>query len=149
LLRSLALLYTLGCPVSWSKLYPAERRCVSLPSYPWQHEHFWMKTDMRSVQNWAPVRERLRDASSHPLLGHHWTSAVHSDTHFWDMHLSTDLFPYLNDHHIQGAVVLPAAAYAEIVLAAAKQVFHIFPVLKDISFKKALFLPEVEEKRVQ
>jgi acyl transferase domain-containing protein len=42
LLRSLGNLYALGAPVSWAALYP-RGRFVSLPTYPWQRERFWVE----------------------------------------------------------------------------------------------------------
>jgi len=42
MLASLARLYVLGHPVDWRKLYPGAGRCVRLPAYPWQREHYWL-----------------------------------------------------------------------------------------------------------
>jgi amino acid adenylation domain-containing protein/thioester reductase-like protein len=44
MLGSLGALYMLGYPVDWRPLYPAESRCVPLPSYPWQRERCWLDT---------------------------------------------------------------------------------------------------------
>src|SRR4029078_800618 len=69
---------------------------------------------------------------------------------FWEVHLSTRSLPYLNDHRVQGAIVLPAAAYAEMALAAASEVFgpgtH---VLRNLSFQRALFLADDQAKIFQ
>ncbi len=42
MLGSLGVLYTRGRPVAWERLCP-EGRTVSLPSYPWQRERFWIE----------------------------------------------------------------------------------------------------------
>src|SRR5207253_87071 len=42
LLAGLAGLYISGCDVDWGALYPEGRR-VTLPSYAWQRERFWLE----------------------------------------------------------------------------------------------------------
>ena len=41
LFEALGAFYTLGHDIHWSELYPAERTCVSLPTYQWQRERLW------------------------------------------------------------------------------------------------------------
>jgi tyrocidine synthetase III len=42
LFDSLCALYQHGCHITWSGLFPMRARHISLPSYPWQHERFWI-----------------------------------------------------------------------------------------------------------
>ncbi|HEY7494004.1 MAG TPA: beta-ketoacyl synthase N-terminal-like domain-containing protein, partial [Candidatus Tectomicrobia bacterium] len=151
LLGSFGALYTLGYPVDWSRLYPSAGTCVRLPSYPWQREHFWWDQRQTKGSTVAPQRSaRYGRPGAHPLLGPHCQSAAHTGIHFWDMELGTDGCPYLDDHRLQGSVVLPAAAYVEMVLAAATEAFgpgqH---ALEQVTFPRALFLPEGGTRRVQ
>jgi acyl transferase domain-containing protein len=84
------------------------------------------------------------------VLGQHFKSAVHPGTHFWEIDLDTDSFPWLADHRIQGLIVLPAAAYTDIVLSAAEETYgpgsH---TLEKVSFKRALVLPEEGARMTQ
>ena len=140
MLESLGALYTLGHPVDWSRQHPSGGRVVPLPSYTFQREHFWLADNNRTTTSFAAQRGR---PNGHPLLGQYFKSAAHLGTHFWESHLSTRSLPYLTDHRVQGAIVLPAAAYAEMTLAAASEAFgpgtH---VLRNLSFQKALFLAD-------
>lgn len=153
MLGSLGTLYTLGHPIDWPTLYPVPGRCVPLPSYPWQRERFWL-AERGTSHSGMPTRFLARSngqrTSSGPFLHQSLQSAIHAGTRFWDMELSTSLFPYLADHRVRGMVVLPAAAYVEIALAAAAEAGgpgkH---VLEEMTFKKALFLPENDLQRVQ
>jgi myxalamid-type polyketide synthase MxaE and MxaD len=43
MLGSLGVLYTMGRPVAWEKLYAEGGRSVPLPPYPWQRERFWIE----------------------------------------------------------------------------------------------------------
>jgi myxalamid-type polyketide synthase MxaE and MxaD len=142
LLGSLGALYTLGYPVDWNLIYPTGGRCVRLPFYPWQRERCWLEPSARDTDShWKQVSRS--GTGNHPLLGRHFKSAHPAGTHFWETTLDRNSLPYLNDHRIQGVAVLPASAYVEMALAAAVEVFGAQSVvLKDIEFRKALFLPE-------
>src|SRR5208282_1569848 len=69
---------------------------------------------------------------------------------FWEVALDKRALPYLDDHRIQGAALLPASLYLEMALAAAREVFaeQSF-ALKDIEFHRALFLPETGTRTSQ
>lgn len=43
-------LHCVGYPLDWSLLAPAGRM-VKLPTYPWQHEHFWIETHPSDYHN--------------------------------------------------------------------------------------------------
>ncbi|MGK4001421.1 SDR family NAD(P)-dependent oxidoreductase [Sorangium sp. So ce1036] len=43
LLESLGQLHCAGYPVDWSKQHPARGRVISLPTYPWQRESYWLE----------------------------------------------------------------------------------------------------------
>ncbi|MBN1814014.1 MAG: SDR family NAD(P)-dependent oxidoreductase [Anaerolineae bacterium] len=152
MLGTLGALYALGYPLDWSRLYPSGGRCVSLPSYPWQRERFWLEEDEASDgRGWKQpgMRHEIR-TSGHPLLGQHFQWSIQPGTHCWEIELSVGLFPYLADHCIQGAIVLPAAVYSEMALAAAREVFGTGScVVEAASFKRALVLPRNGTQRAQ
>ncbi len=150
MLGSLGALYALGYPIDWTRLHPTGGRCVRLPSYPWQRERYWIEGE--TDETGRPVRPSVakRDRGGHPLLGRHTRSAVHPDTHFWELELSVGSAPYLGDHQIRGSVVLPGAAYVEMALAAGAEAFGAGPhVLETIRFKEPLFLPAGEPRTAQ
>jgi myxalamid-type polyketide synthase MxaE and MxaD len=142
LLGSLGALYTLGYPVDWNLIYPTGGRCVRLPFYPWQRERCWLEPAAGDTDSHREQVSRS-GTGNHPFLGRHFKSAHPAGTHFWETMLDKNCLPYLDDHRIQGVAVLPASAYVEMALAAAVEVFGAQSVaLKDIEFRKALFLPE-------
>ncbi|MBL8164257.1 MAG: type I polyketide synthase [Anaerolineae bacterium] len=133
LLESLGALYVAGYPVDWVRLYPAGR-VLRLPTYPWQRERFWV--DEAAL---AAGMSTGRAASSHPLLGAYFRSQ--SGTHYWEGALDLNSVPYLNDHRVQGSAIFPAAGYAELALAAAREVFGgAAHSVGDLHFEEALFL---------
>jgi myxalamid-type polyketide synthase MxaE and MxaD len=149
LLGSLGGLYTLGYPIDWNLIYPIGGLCVPLPFYPWQRERCWFELSAGD-SDFHRGRVSPSAAGIHPLLGRHFKPAHPAGTHFWETTLDKNSRPYLEDHRLQGGAVLPASAYVEIALAAAVEVFGARSVLlKDIEFRKALFLPEDGTHRIQ
>src|SRR5579859_371206 len=149
LLGSLGTLYTLGYPVDWNRIYPDGGRCIRLPFYPWQRERCWLEPSAADTDS---HREQIfrSGTGNHPLLGRHFKSAYPAGTCFWETTLDRNSLPYLDDHRIQGVAVLPASAYVEMALAAAVEIFEAQPItLKDIEFRKALFLPEGGNHTIQ
>jgi myxalamid-type polyketide synthase MxaE and MxaD len=150
MLDSLGALYASGSAVAWHKLHPGGR-LVSLPTYPWQHRRFWLHQDET-----APAARPLRageDRSGlgmHPLLGRHLALADGSDRHVWQTELGPQFLPYLGDHRVYGAALLPASAYLEMALGAAADVFgDAACALQDVAFHRALYLPEQGARQVQ
>ncbi|WP_424569124.1 amino acid adenylation domain-containing protein [Streptomyces sp. CH-036] len=134
---SLGTLHTLGVPIDWDLLQPTGRP-VTLPRHPFRRDRHW--TEPRPV---AQVRLGHID---HPLLGRR-TDATEPT---WQLRLDTEALPYLADHRIQDTVVLPAAGYLEM---AAQAVLRLtggtIAVLADIDLRKALFLPDGEDRTVE
>jgi len=150
MLGSLGTLYTVGWPIDWSALYEDEEHCtVSLPTYPWQRERYWF--DQLDEGEGAGVSlQPSKRPSVHPLLGEYFRSALPSGEHFWEMDLGAQSVHYLDEHRVQGAIVLPASAYVEMVLAAAAQALgESRSIVKEVDFSEALYIPENGLRRIQ
>ncbi|MGO9606246.1 MAG: beta-ketoacyl synthase N-terminal-like domain-containing protein [Candidatus Binataceae bacterium] len=145
---SLGALYTLGYPIDWRRLYQGEGRCVQLPFYPWQRERYWLDEPAGDIGDSS--RHNSRDGvGKQSLLGRHFKSAQ-AETHFWEGPLDGIVLSCVDDHRVEGVAVLPAALYIEMALAAAAEVFSTRSlVLKDVEFRKALFLPDGETRTIQ
>src|SRR6201999_1755097 len=62
-------------------------------------------------------------------------------SHLWQVSLSPSTSSYLRDHVVDGAVVLPGAAYVDLALQAAAQVVGPGAIaLEDVTFGTALVL---------
>ena len=145
---SLGALYTLGYPIEWGRIYPEGGRSVQLPSYPWQRERYWMDTPAGDIGNQSQYVSS-DGAGKHSLLGRHFKSAQ-TETHFWEGALDRSALSYLDDHRVEGVAVLPAALYVEMALAAAAEAFPSQSfVLKDVEFRKALFIPDGGTRTIQ
>ena len=91
--------YEAGLGIKFEGLFAGEtRRRVSLPSYPFQRERFWVE---------APRRKRA--ATDHPLLGSRHESPR------GEVLYETLMFPtdpaWLGDHRVFGRVIMPGAMF--------------------------------------
>lgn len=152
LLDSLGQLYTLGCSINWENFYTHISPYVSLPYYPWQRETYWLDfSETKSQASKKVTTQNNYTSANHPLLGYRLEELAHlPGQYIWQTEIDTNSLPYLNDHKVQGRVVLPGAAYVEMALFAAKDAFGEGNYsLENLSFQKALFLPKNEPQRVQ
>ncbi len=105
-------LHLLGGRDTMRGYFPAPGRFVDLPAYPWQRERHWLPSTSEGYR----LIERRR---IHPLLGWPLKDAQAG----WENVLDPRTQPWLADHCVGGAIVLPGAAYVEMALAAAREHF--------------------------
>jgi phthiocerol/phenolphthiocerol synthesis type-I polyketide synthase D len=84
-------------------------RLIDIPPTPWVHSRHWLAS-----------RPGGGGLAAHPLLGTHVEMPSGRD-HVWQADIGTDATPWLADHKVHGQVVMPAAAFAEIALAAGSE----------------------------
>lgn len=138
MLRSLGALYAHGAEVNWRAWYGDVHTFVRLPRYQWQLSSYWAESrEAREDRLYSPV---------HPLLGQR-IGAVHPT---WELEINSHRLPYLADHRVQQNVVVPAAAFIEMALAAADQVFGADLIaLESVSFRAALVLTDSADPRLR
>lgn len=144
LLGTLEQLWALGYPVAWERVSRSGRH-VRLPRYPWQRERYWLRGAFNEVGGGA----RLQRRGNHPILGSGVRPAIPSGLQVWETRLSPTSPPWLADHGVRGAAVLPGAAWLEMGLAAAAEALGGSPALADVRFAAALLLPPGMERAVQ
>jgi acyl transferase domain-containing protein/NADPH:quinone reductase-like Zn-dependent oxidoreductase/SAM-dependent methyltransferase/acyl carrier protein len=134
MLASLGALYTLGHPVDWRKLWPDGGRCMPLPGYPWQRQHYWHEPE--------EMREARLGRHTHPLL----ERTIRAADPAWETVVDKRSLCYLEDHRVQEHAVFPAAAYVEMALGAARESLGgVTSILEEVQFQKILFLPDSDE----
>src|SRR6185437_16692654 len=90
-------------------LVSGHHRFLRLPLYPWQRERFWHEAEESRMSRLTPP--------AHPLLG----VAQNGPQPAWEARLDLRLAPYLADHRVQQAAIMPATAYLELAFAAARE----------------------------
>lgn len=117
MLESLGQLYSKGVEVNWRAFYQDRRaRKVSLPSYPFQRDRYWVDAPAAGRRGTAAA---VQAATTHPLLGARLRSAIPT----FEQELSRAKFPFLDEHRVFDTPVFPMAAYMELAQAAAAEIF--------------------------
>ena len=98
-----------GAAMDKTPWFPVVGKSIDLPAYPLIKTSCWLMPTNES-------RQLSRSPLEHPLLGRR----IKVGEAVWENHLDHVLVPYLADHVVDGAVVMPAAGYAEMALSAAK-----------------------------
>lgn len=120
----------------------APREIVPLPPYPFQAEdyHFEGTSEGQNAYGRLIASEPL-----HPLLG----ARLSDGSPEWRSLLDPVLVPYLDDHRVDGSVVLPASALIEMALAAGAELTGEGPLeLGEFDVLRAMTFAEDETREV-
>lgn len=143
--RMLLLLQTLclrGVPIDWHGFHRGYGgRRISLPSYPFEGQALW-------VQRGAARPRFATERSSSTLLGRRLHSPVIREVVF-EGALSTQTAPFLVDHRVRERLVLPAAAYALLAMAAGKEALESEVLVEELSLVEACSIDDDEERALQ
>lgn len=131
ILGNLARLHIEGVQVDWVSINQSGGKVVSVPKHAWNHERFWIECDQS-------FRHRLQ-AIDHPLLG----LRQRFPEPCWEFRLDPREHDYLQDHCFWDSIIFPAAGYAEMGLAVARNLFPDEPyAVEAIKTEKALFISD-------
>ncbi len=134
-------LFVRGHLPDWERLYPAGA-AIDLPPYPFERRPYWFS---------SPEEGEPASASNGfltPLLGRRRADrrkrSSRGQAYFWEREISLPAIPWIRDHRAQDSVLLPGAAFIEIVLSAAYDAFGRDETLsiQGMRFRNGLFLLE-------
>jgi pimaricinolide synthase PimS1 len=132
-----------GTTVDWTAYYEGtSARRVELPTYAFQRERYWIPSgggagDM-SATGLSPF--------GHPLLAAAVQVGVR-DEWLFSGRISRDAQPWVDDHVVLGALIVPGAALVELALAAGRRAGA--PVLEELVLEAPLVLEEEGARQVQ
>ncbi len=134
ILEALSALYQRGCSVDWERFErPYHRRRVTLPTYPFQRQRYWIER--------RPASRRAEE-QAHPLLGSVLELAPTRQL-VYRQRLSLSSHPWIGDHRVYDTALLPGAGYIAMAVAAAGT-----PVsLQDVQIQEPLLLPDQQAQR--
>ncbi|MEX5636080.1 SDR family NAD(P)-dependent oxidoreductase [Parafrankia sp. FMc2] len=132
-LASLAELHVAGRQVRWDAALPTPGRLIGLPSYPFQRDRYWLESaDARAGIEGAGLAD-----AGHPLLRAATPVAGGAVTLFTGR-VSARSHPWVADHRVAGAILLPGTAFVDLALHAGGQVGR--PVVDDLTLREPLVL---------
>ncbi|AKT40597.1 type I polyketide synthase [Chondromyces crocatus] len=144
LLESLGALWAQGQAVSWDRVLRDGGLRVTLPTYPWQRQRYWV--DLSAHRKTG----HRGHAGEHPLLGEGLSVSASAGMHLWETTLDHDRLPWLQDHRVQGLLVFPGAGYLEMALSAGRSLWGEHPLaVTDVALIEALTPADDEPTTVQ
>ncbi len=135
-LTGVAKLHVSGVDIDWASVYePTGARPVTLPTYPFQRQRFWLESTASS-----PGQE------DHPLLGASLELADAEGLLFTGR-LSVGTLPWLADHVVGGSILFPGTGFVEMAIRAGDEAGC--PRLDELTLEYPLVIPERTGVRVQ
>jgi myxalamid-type polyketide synthase MxaB len=133
-------LHVSGIALKWGDIDAGfSRRNVSLPTYPFQRQRYWIH-DTPSGGG-SVIAKRNVQRTAHPLLVNARQELRASGEVVIHMRVSDALLPELRDHRVRNTKVFPTSAYLDLVQAAAVHVFQRDVLqLEDLEFQHSFFL---------
>ena len=171
LAAAVARLWALGVAVDWRGYYRDRARPrLALPTYPFQHERYWLDVPASSAPTSARAGESSPSASpatALPVAAATYESATASDTSpqatligrrvrsplatlQFESQLGVATLPLLGDHWVYDKVVIPGACHLSRLIATAREQFGPGAItLSDVLFPQAVVLAPDEVRPIQ
>ncbi|WUL55949.1 type I polyketide synthase [Amycolatopsis sp. NBC_00348] len=138
---ALGVAHTTGAPVDWAALFDGARR-VDLPTYAFERSWFWLHAPVSA----ADVAAAGLVATGHPLLGAA-VELAEVDSVLFTGRLSVAAQPWLAEHQVHGAIVLPGTALVELALRAGADLGC--ARIEELTLQQPIVLPAEGEVTVQ
>ncbi|SED45667.1 Acyl transferase domain-containing protein [Streptomyces sp. 2224.1] len=117
-LTSLSEAHVHGVDIDWHTAFTdhgAQR--IQLPTYPFQHDHYWLENVSRRPDVDAAGQEAL-----HHILANALVELAQTDGLLLTGCLSESTHPWIADHIVGGVMILPASAWLELAFRAGAEV---------------------------
>lgn len=117
-------------------------RPLDLPHYPFQRQDFNLPGTSEALNSLGKLHF---SAARHPLLG----ARMADGSPEWRSLIDPVLLPYLEDHKVDGGVIVPASALIDMALSVGRDLFGEAPLeLDEFDIFKPLTLPREETREV-
>ncbi len=135
--EALGQLHLNGVPMDWVKVLGGPSTwAVDVPKHPWRRQRYWFEIPPAAAR-------RLGEGQTNPFLKSTVSLAADDSVSVIDINVDAAVLPWLEDHRVDGVIVVPATGHLEMAVGAASVLRPHEPVfLQDLRFESALILPE-------
>jgi malonyl CoA-acyl carrier protein transacylase len=138
-LSSVGQLHVAGVDVDLSSMFgTGDSPPAPLPTYPFQHEHYWLTSGTGGTSGTADLGIAGLSPAGHPLLDA--AVRVASGGLLFTGRLSLSTHPWLGHHAVSGVILLPAAALLELALRVGDEVG--LSAVHELVIESPLVLPD-------
>nr|AXL06108.1 polyketide synthase [uncultured bacterium] len=142
LLTSMAELFVRGVAVDWTGVLPAAAGRVDLPTYAFDHQHYWL----RAAETATDAVSLGLAGADHPMLGA-VVQLPQTDGLVFTSRLSLRTHPWLADHAVRDVVIVPGTGLVELAVRAGDEAAC--SVLDELVIEAPLVVPRHGGVRVQ
>ncbi|MEW2619230.1 type I polyketide synthase, partial [Streptomyces sp. NPDC048106] len=114
---------------------PHPHHHTNLPTYPFQHQHYWLKSESATGTDIGAVG---LGRSGHPLLGA-VVRLPESDGAVFTNRVALNTHPWLGEHTVAGTVLVPGTALLELAVRAGDELGE--PVVSELVVEAPLAVP--------
>ncbi len=130
----------MACLRERNPVWPTPGEPLPLPSYPFSRNDYALPATAEAFNAYGKT---MQSDQRHPLLG----ARMADGSPEWRALIDPQLVPYLDDHRVDGGVIVPAAGLIEMGLAAGRDLFGDVPLeLDEFDVLKALAIAEDETR---
>lgn len=142
-LHEIAHCWVQGQNVDWQALYATQPWKVSLPTYPFARNSYWIPQDSEISVNDNPTTA-LAGFPSKRLPGY-----AHLPYHYvWEVEISAQEM-FIQQQKMQDNIFITGGVYIEIITAAAQHIHNKSVTIENMQYEKILFLSDNERKTIQ
>ncbi|WP_416972971.1 SDR family NAD(P)-dependent oxidoreductase [Streptomyces sp. 4F14] len=126
--------FTAGADIDWRHWFPTPPRTIDLPTYPFQHHHYWLEPPTTPTD--------ATGLGMTPLNHPHLTATTElpaTDAYLLTGRLTRETSPWLAEHVVAANALVPGSALIEWLLRAADEAGC--PTLDEVTLTAPLVLP--------
>ncbi|WP_373865696.1 SDR family NAD(P)-dependent oxidoreductase [Streptomyces acidiscabies] len=134
--------FTAGADINWHRWFPTPPHTIDLPTYPFQHHHYWLAPPTTPTD--------ATDLGMTPLDHPHLTATTElpaSDAYLLTGRLTHETSPWLAEHVVAATPLVPGSALIEWLLRAADEAGC--PTLDEVTLTAPLPFPDSGTTQLQ
>jgi acyl transferase domain-containing protein/acyl carrier protein len=142
-LTSLAEAQVHGTAVDWAAVFPGAAQ-VALPTYAFDRQRYWLSRSFAA--GGGDAASLGLDGAGHPILAA-GVAMADAGGYLFTGQLSARTHPWIGEHLVMGAIIVPGTGFVEMAVRAARQAGC--DLVEELTLEAPLMLPEQGARQLQ